>query len=85
MKFFNFLKILSNELRSGVHLPSRNSSTVFFGIESIMNPGANLWNVVPQNIKTFDRSMFSNLKSNTRHQIIVHAEFAKPASAKLVL
>ena len=54
MKFFNFLKILSNELRSGVHLPSRNSSTVFFGIESIMNPGANLWKMVPQNIKTFE-------------------------------
>ena len=48
MKFFNFLKILSNELRSGVHLPSRNSSTVFFGIESTMNPGVNLWKMLPQ-------------------------------------
>ena len=40
------------ELRSGVHLPSRNSRTVFFGTESIMNPGAKSWNMVPQNTKS---------------------------------
>ena len=39
----------------------------------------------PQNISPLDRSMFSNLKSNTGHQIVVRAEFAKPASANLVL
>ena len=38
------------ELRSGVHLPSRNSGTVFFGPESLMNPGVKLWNMLPQNI-----------------------------------
>ena len=40
------------ELRSGVHLPSRNSRTVFFGTESIMNLAAKLWNMVPANIKS---------------------------------
>ena len=40
------------ELRSGVHLPSRNSRTVFFGTESIMNLGAKLWNMVPENTKS---------------------------------
>ena len=39
------------EFRSGVHLPTRNSRTVFFGTESIINLGAKLWNMVPVNIK----------------------------------
>ena len=39
----------------------------------------------PQNISPLDRSMVSNLKSNTEHQIIDRAEFAKPTSANLVL
>ena len=77
-----FFENLVYELKSGVHLPSRNSRTVFLGTESIMNLGAKLWNMVPQNIKF---SMFSNLKSNTGHQTIVRAEFGKPTSAKLVL
>ena len=34
------------------HLPNRNSRTVFFGNKSIMNLGAKLWNMVPQNIKS---------------------------------
>ena len=65
-----FFENLVYELKSGVHLPSRNSRTVFLGTESIMNLGAKLWNLVPQNIKF---SMFSNLKSNTGHQTIVRA------------
>ena len=36
------------ELRSGVHLPSRKSCTFFFSTESIMNLGAKLWNMVPE-------------------------------------
>ena len=39
----------------------------------------------PQNISPLNRSMFSNLKSNTEHRITVRAEFAKPTSANLVL
>ena len=37
---FQFFENRVYELRSGVHLPSRNSRTVFFGTESIMNLGA---------------------------------------------
>ena len=40
------------ELRSGVHLPGRNSRTVFIGTEPIINLGAKLWNMVPENIKS---------------------------------
>ena len=49
MKFF---ENPAYELRSGVHLPSRNSRKVFFSTESIMNLGVKLWNMVPQNIKS---------------------------------
>ena len=51
-EIFQFFENPVYELRSGVHLPSRNSRTVFFGTESIMNLGAKLWNMVPQNIKS---------------------------------
>ena len=51
-EIFQFFENPVYELRSGVHLPSRNSRTVFFGTESIMNLEAKLWNMVPQNIKS---------------------------------
>ena len=35
------------ELRSGVHLPGKNSHTVFSGTKSIMNLGVKFWNMVP--------------------------------------
>ena len=40
------------ELRSGVDIQTRNSRTVFFGTESVINLGAKLWNMVPVNIKS---------------------------------
>ena len=49
---FQFFENPVYELRSGVHLPSRNSCTVFFGTESKMNLGVRLWNMVPENIKS---------------------------------
>ena len=48
---FHFFENPVYELRSGVHLPSRNSHTVFSGIESITNLEAKLWNMVPENTK----------------------------------
>ena len=48
---FQFFENPVYELRSGVHLPSRNSHTVFSGIESITNLEAKLWNMVPENTK----------------------------------
>ena len=39
-EIFQFFKNPAYELKSGVHLPSRNSRTVFFGTESIINLGA---------------------------------------------
>ena len=53
------------ELRSGVHLPSRNSPTVFFGIEFIINLGANLWNMLPQNVKSSEST--NVLKSKIKY------------------
>ena len=51
-EIFQFFENPVYELSSGVHLPSRNSRTTFFGTESIMNLGAQLWNMVPENIKS---------------------------------
>ena len=51
-EFFQFFENSVYELRSGVHIPTRNSRTVFFGTESIINLGAKLWNMVPVNIKS---------------------------------
>ena len=49
---FQFFENPVYELTSGVHVPNRNSRVVFFSTESIMNLGAKLWNMVPQNIKS---------------------------------
>ena len=41
-EIFQFHENPIYELKSGVHLPSRNSRTVFFSTESIINLGAKL-------------------------------------------
>ena len=51
---FQFFENPVYELRSGVHLPSRNSRTVFFGTESIIKLGAKSWNMVPEMISFFE-------------------------------
>ena len=51
---FQFFENPVYELRSGVHLPSRNSRTVFFGTESIINLGAKSSNKVPEMISFFE-------------------------------
>ena len=51
-EIFQFFENPIYERGKGVHLPSRNSRTVFFGTESIIKLGARLWNMVPENIKS---------------------------------
>ena len=51
-EIFQFFENPVYKLRSGVHLPNRNSRTVFVGTKFIMNPGAKFWNMVPQNMKS---------------------------------
>ena len=48
---FQFNENPAYRLRSGSHLQSRNSRTVFFGTESVVNLGAKIWNLVPKDIK----------------------------------
>ena len=48
-EFFQFFENSVYELRSSVHIPTRNSRTVFLKPESIRNLGAKLWNIVPVN------------------------------------
>ena len=64
-EIFQFFENPVYEFRSGVHLPSTNSSTVFFGTESIMNPGAKSWNMVLENRK-FSESL-NVFKSKTKY------------------
>ena len=49
----------------GVDIPTRNSRTVFFGTESIINLGAKLWNMVPVNIKSSES--LNIVKSKTKY------------------
>ena len=65
MKFFQFFENRVSELRSGVHLATRNSRTVFFVTESIINLGAKLWNMAPVNIKASES--LNIFKSKTKH------------------
>ena len=51
-EIFQFFENPVYEHRSGVHLPSRNSRTVFFGTESIIKLEAKLWYMIPGNIKS---------------------------------
>ena len=64
-EIFQFFENTVYELRIGVHLPGKNSRTVFFGTESIMNLGANLWNMLPQNIKSSE--LLSVFKSKIKY------------------
>ena len=64
-EIFQFFENPVYELRSGVHLPGRNSRTVFFGTESIINLGAKLWNMVPENIKSSES--LNVFKSKIKH------------------
>ena len=84
-EIFQFFENTVYELRSGLHLPSRNSRTVFFGNESIINLGAKLWNIVPENIKSFES--FNVFKSKIRYWTPNHCpcRICEPTSTKLVL
>ena len=64
-EIFEFFESLVYELRSDVHLPSRNSRTVFFGTKSIINLGTKLWNMVPENIKSSES--LNVFKSKIKH------------------
>ena len=51
-EIFQFFENHVYEFRSGVLILIRNSRTVFFGTESIINLGTNLWNMAPVNRKS---------------------------------
>ena len=84
-EIFQFFENPVHERRIDVHLPSRNSRTVFFSTQSIMNLGANLWNMLPQDIKSSESLNVFKSKIKYWTSIIVHAESAKPTLAELVL
>ena len=58
------------ELRSVVHLPSRNSPTFFFGTESMINLRTKLWDMVPEIIKSSDS--FNVFKSKIKYWTLNH-------------
>ena len=69
-EIFQFFENPVYELKSGVHLPNRNSPTVFFGTESIINLGAKLWSMIPENIKSSESLNVS--KSKIKHWTPIH-------------
>ena len=55
------------ELRSDVHLPTRNSRTVFFGTEFIINLAAKLWNIIFVNKYIKSNESLNVVKSKTKY------------------
>ena len=45
-ELFNFQENESYNLRSGIHLPSRNTHTAHFGIDTISILGTKLWKLI---------------------------------------
>ena len=50
-EFFNFQENESYNLRSGIHLASRNMHTAHFGTDTISSLGPKLWKLIPDKIK----------------------------------
>ena len=50
-KVFNFQENESYNLRSGIHLASRNTHTAHFGTDTISSLGPKLWKLIPDKIK----------------------------------
>ena len=48
---FNFEEKESYNLRSGIHLASRNTHTAHFGTDTISSLGPKLWKLIPDKIK----------------------------------
>ena len=47
----NFQENESYNLRSGIHLASRNMHTAYFGTDTISSLGPKLWKLIPDKIK----------------------------------
>ena len=93
--FLNFSDNNNNKLRSGTHLSRPIVHTTLYGKESIINFGAKIWELVPQNIK--EANSLRNGLTNGYHQIarvifVSHTEpkldlsnfFAKSCNAWLI-
>ena len=50
-EIFVFQENETYSLRSGNHLAQKNIGTTQYGIESVSNSGAKLWNLLPREIK----------------------------------
>ena len=48
---FHFQKNENYNLRSGIHLASRNMRTTLFGKETVSNLGAKIWPLLPEELK----------------------------------
>ena len=63
-KVFNFQENESYNLRSGIHLASRNTQTTHFSTDNISSFGPKLWKLIPDKIK--HASTLSALKVNIK-------------------
>ena len=73
---FNFQENESYNLRSGIHLTSRNMHIAHFGVNTISSLGSKLWKLVPDKIK--HASKLSAFKANNKSWTInnCHANYA---------
>ena len=76
-EIFVFQETDTYNLKSGNHLARKNIRTTQFGIESVSNLGAKLWNLLPGKVKNNFPSPFSEIKLETGSLKNVHASFVR--------
>ena len=77
-EIFVFQENDTYNLRSGNHLARKNIRTTQYGIESVSNLGAILWNLLPGEIKnSFSLTVFQKKKLETGSLKNVHASFVR--------
>ena len=64
----NFQENGRYDLRSGIHLASRNMHTAYFGTDTISSLGPKLWKLIPDKIKY--ASTLSAFKAKIKYWII---------------
>ena len=72
-------------LKSGNHLAQRNIQTTQYGIESVLNFRAKLWNLLTRKIKRFLSSPFSKIKLENGSLKNAHASFVRHIWKMLVI
>ena len=74
---FNFQENESYNLRSRIHLASRNMHTAYFGTDIIFSLGTKQWKIMPDKIIHASTLSAFKTKKNLRPSTTTHVDYAK--------